>query len=323
VLCNELVRPRIIPKPLREPSVAFQVLPHVPIAHPDELLSSWIERIGLFYGIGYLGARIILEPNRANNEHGQVDDIDSSASIRQLAMRWSGLPEKFVPVLLCRRDEEVLELSARLTYCPDCWNQDVKKDTSPYVRRSWATWFAVACWKHNKWLSAREPHGRYGSDLNGWAPVWQTNITWARGANVEHDPATALLASGLESHAIATPDCPWAEFKTDFDRLARTRSSGVIVLASAPELFGMRSSVWEALEIGRSRRITDAHLFGYRGSRPGWLAGRIASVVAAVEALRIAERRSAAFDTVRRVLLGNPGGQLLIEKFRGCHSRVE
>jgi hypothetical protein len=71
-----------------------------------------------------------------------------------------------------------------------------------------------------------------------------------------------------------------------------------------------------------SRRITDAHLFGYRGSRPGWLAGRIASVVAAVEALRIAERRSAAFDTVRRVLLGNPGGQLLIEKFRGGHSRV-
>jgi hypothetical protein len=181
VLCNELVRPRLIPKPLREPSVAFQVLPHVPIPHPDELLSSWIERIGLFYGIGYLGARIILEPNRANNEHGQVDDIDSSASIRQQAMRWSGLPEKFVPVLLCRRDEEVLELSARLTYCPDCWNQDVKKDTSPYVRRNWATWSAVACWKHNKWLSAREPHGRVGSDLNGWAPVWQTDITWARG----------------------------------------------------------------------------------------------------------------------------------------------
>jgi hypothetical protein len=84
VLCNELVRRRLISKPLREPSVAFQVLPHVRIAHPDELLSSWIERIGLFYGIGYLGARIILEPTRANNEHGQVDDIDSSASIRHL-----------------------------------------------------------------------------------------------------------------------------------------------------------------------------------------------------------------------------------------------
>jgi hypothetical protein len=84
----------------------------------------------------------------------------------------------------------------------------------------------------------------------------------------------------------------------------------------------MRSCVWESLEIGRSRRITDAHLFGYRGARPGWLAGRIASVVAAVEALRIAEGQSAAFDTARRVLLGNPDGKLLIQRVRGTRSRV-
>jgi len=147
---------------------------------------------------------------------------------------------------------------------------------------------------------------RYGSGLNGWARVWQTNTIWARGANVEHDPATALLASGLDSHAVATPDCSWADFKTDFDRLARKRSSGICVLASAPGLFGMRSGVWESLEIGRSRRITDVHLFGYRGARPGWLACRIASVVAAVEALRNAERRSAAFDTVRPVYWAIP-----------------
>jgi hypothetical protein len=83
----------------------------------------------------------------------------------------------------------------------------------------------------------------------------------------------------------------------------------------------MRSCVWESLEIRRSRRITDAHLFGYHCARPGWLAGRIASVAAAVEALRIAEGRSAAFDAVRRVLLGNPGGQLLIQSIRGTRHR--
>ena len=57
-------------------------LPYAPPPNSDELLSSWIERIGLFYGIGYLRARVMLDPTRFANVWGENEDLDSSEDIR-------------------------------------------------------------------------------------------------------------------------------------------------------------------------------------------------------------------------------------------------
>jgi hypothetical protein len=51
----------------RERSHLAMPLPYAPLPNSDELLSSWIERIGLFYGIGYLRARVMLDPTRLAN----------------------------------------------------------------------------------------------------------------------------------------------------------------------------------------------------------------------------------------------------------------
>jgi hypothetical protein len=125
-------------------NLPLAVLPYAPPPHTDELLSSWIERLGHFYGIGYLGARVILEPSRAANKRGVNEDLDSSESIRNAAILWSGFAERLMPPVV-PMDDTVLEASARLAYCAECWNEDVERGQSPYIRRKWINWLCVAC----------------------------------------------------------------------------------------------------------------------------------------------------------------------------------
>jgi hypothetical protein len=55
--------------------------------------------------------------------------------------------------------------------------------------------------------------------------------------------------------------------------------------------------VFQSLEIGSPNpRITDAHLRGYDRCQPGWIAGRIGCLVAAVEIVRILRDRQSAFE---------------------------
>jgi hypothetical protein len=297
-------------------------LPYAPSPQPDELLSSWIERIGLFYNIGYLGARVILEPSRTANERTVNEDLDSSESVRKSAILWSGFPEKLVPELLARSDEAILEVSARLSYCPECWNEDAEQCRSPYVRKAWARWSSVTCPEHKTWLYAREPYSGLGSELNGWASVWQTNPRWAETAHVRHDPALRSFALGLEGHAVAVPDCSWSDLDRDFDRLAREPCCFVLARVATPEHAGMRNLVWESLEVGgNSRRIVDAHLRGYNRLQPGWIAGRISCMVIAVEVLRILEGQVPAIKLVRTAFESHPAAERLVSECKALQSQ--
>jgi hypothetical protein len=65
-------------------------LPYAPPPNSDGLLSSWIERIGLFYGIGYL----MLAPTRPANVWGENEDLDSSEDIRRLLPWLSATPSR-------------------------------------------------------------------------------------------------------------------------------------------------------------------------------------------------------------------------------------
>jgi hypothetical protein len=302
--------------------VSLKALPYVPKPQVDELLSSWIERIGLFYGIGYLGARVILEPSRTANERAANEDLDSSESIRQMAMQWSGLPENLIPELVPRQDETTLEVSARLAYCPACWTGDVRQGRSPYIRRNWTKWSCVACSEHKTWLYAREPLNGFGSELNGWASVWQSDASWAKSAHVRHEPELLSFALGLEGRAIANPDCSWEDLENDFERLVGQGWHSVLSVVTRPEHGGVRSVLWESIEVGGpSRRITDAHLHGYGRSQPGWIAGRISCLVAATEIFRILEDRPPAMNLVRRTLEEHAGGRRLIDECRAGQSQ--
>jgi hypothetical protein len=301
-------------------NLPLAVLPYAPPPHTDELLSSWIERLGHFYGIGYLGARVILEPSRAANKRGVNEDLDSSESIRNAAILWSGFAERLMPPVV-PMDDTVLEASARLAYCAECWNEDVERGQSPYIRRKWINWLCVACSEHGCWLNAREPHVGYGSELNGWAPVWQSNANWAQAAHVPYEPALLSFALGLESNSISLPNCSWASLEADFESLVHENRL-VLRLMGKPEYGGMFHQVFQALEVGsRNPRITDAHLRGYGRSRPGWIAARIGCVVAAVEIVRIVQDRQPAIEIAKRTIEGYPGARHLVDECRELQSQ--
>jgi hypothetical protein len=282
-----------------------------------ELLSSWIERIGLFYGIGYSHASGILQPSRTTNERGINDDLDSSDSVRKNAIIWTGVAETIVPEVLPDRDEGTLEVAARLAYCPECWNRDVENGHSPFVRRSWTDWACVTCWYHSTWLRAREPHAGVGDQVNGWAPVWQSNRRWAQAAHLRFEPALGSIALGFESHVFEGPDCTWSDLELEFHRLKRGLGLAILARVAMRENLGVRSRVSDALEVGEHRRrITDANLRGYKRSRPGWIADRISSLVSATEILRLLDHRGAAIERVRRELERHPASQRLVDECR-------
>jgi hypothetical protein len=143
-----------------------------------------------------------------------------------------------------------------LAYCPACWNSDVQTGQSPYIRRNWAQWSRVFCSRHKTWLYAREPHNGFGSELNGWAPVWQTNASWANSAHVRHEPELLSFALGLEGRAIANPDCSWEDLEDDFECLSRGRPQSILCTVMKPEHDGVRSVLWESIEVGGPGRDT-------------------------------------------------------------------
>jgi hypothetical protein len=79
-------------------------LPYAPPPNADELLPSWIEQIGIFYGIGYLRARMILDPNRDSIGWGESEDVDSSEMLRRLLIPWTGYRDQSLPPTLAKAD---------------------------------------------------------------------------------------------------------------------------------------------------------------------------------------------------------------------------
>ena len=112
-----------------------------------------------------------------------------------------------------------------------------------------------------------------------------------------------------------SPDCTWAELQSDLDRVCDGRL--LLSLILGPECWGLRDRVRECLELtGRTRHVRDSHLYGYVGDRPGWIACRIASIVVAVEILRLFENRPPAIDIARWAIEGHPASEDLMHKGR-------
>jgi hypothetical protein len=292
-----------------------QQLPYAPLPHSDELLSSWTERIGIFYGIGYLRARVIIDPNRAANSYGENEDLDASEDLRRLLVSWTGHGENAVPPVLPKSTDEVLDVSARLAYCPSCWFDDAKSGQSPYVRRAWASWSTVLCAEHQTWLCARRPGAHTGSELNGWAPVWQSIPVWAAAACLQHDPVLREFTRGFDAEMARPPMCGWHDLDCDIQGLIRGKSR-IVSLVARPECFDIRAQVWEAIAVSNTPRVTELDLRGYRRDKPGWLTERICCVSLAAEIRRMALGLPPAFDAIRSLLEAHPDASKLLRDCR-------
>jgi len=290
-------------------------LPYAPLPHSDELLSSWMERISIFYGIGYLRARFILDPNRTAVIHGNNEDFDASEYLRRRLALWTGQSDRAIPRTLSTLTDDALDVAARVTYCSRCWSDDARSGQSPYVRRVWSSWSTVLCAEHQVWLCARRPGHQTGTELNGWAPVWQSIPDWAVAACVRHDPAIREFTVGFEAEMAHPPICGWHDLSFDIQELVREKST-VMALVAKPACAGIRADVWKVLEASNGPRITELDLRGYRRDKPGWITERICCVALAVEIRRIIQGRAPAFEGVRDLLTARPDARKLLFESR-------
>jgi hypothetical protein len=164
---------------------------------------------GLFYGIGYL-ARVMLDPTRLAKCMGKNEDLDSSEDICRLLISLTGYGEHVVPPCFFPRRvaECLMSRQGSLTA------KHVGMRTLRMVRR--------------------RARSQFGSELNGWAPVWQTDSNWALAAYLRHDPAMRPFASGFDARSILPPTCGWKCVDAEFQAMVLNEAC-VLQLASRPE----------------------------------------------------------------------------------------
>ena len=292
-----------------------QRLPYAPPPYTDEVLSSWIERIGIFYGIGLLGARTLLTPTVWPVEWAKNEDLDTCYELRRLAVTWTGRDGSSSPAVWSESDSRMLEVSARLAYCPKCWDDDADNGRAPYIRRAWARWACVSCPSHKNWLAARMPGIGFGSTLNGWAAVWQSSRNWAQAAGLPYDPNRTAAARTFEPDSLKRPDCSWTDFEHQLAGLASTpgnadprvfHGDSVLGAVVRPELIGVRAKILRALQIRTPTvLVSDLDLRGYRRKEPGWISERIACLVMALDITRLEAARAPVLRDIRAIIEGS------------------
>lgn len=137
----------------------------------DELLSSWIARLAIFYGMGP-STLISFLPPKLESPIGDIDHQASPNFLNALSAR-TGVPvdrlkattlgayegwlyqdfnsyQTLVPWLLPRTYTRSYK-SSGLQFCPQC----LAEDDIPYFRRIWRLAFVVLCNKHNAVLIDR------------------------------------------------------------------------------------------------------------------------------------------------------------------------
>jgi hypothetical protein len=134
---------------------------------PDELLSSWINRLALANGIaprsfsGVLGCgdgmwspRLDLQlPGHIAAFLGDRSGVPQDAISAMALTGWA-----LTPLLLPRRENTRRQRSTWMQYCPQCFAQD----ETPYFRRQWRLASRISCFVHGCGLRDRCPACRSG-----------------------------------------------------------------------------------------------------------------------------------------------------------------
>lgn len=153
-------------------------LPRIPVCPTplsDECFSSWVERTACFYGCAT--DRWVGQFSTDLQCLGESSvDWDLSAEARAVLSAWSAISITNLPRL--SDAALVLPMNARLTFCEQCWDDDVQNGDQPYVRRSWLNWATVHCDRHRAFLSSINRSVVANSSGVSWQDVWSRKAAW-------------------------------------------------------------------------------------------------------------------------------------------------
>lgn len=277
-------------------------LPIVPRAWPDEALSSWVERVAVFYGGDYelgLGAVYARAGRLPLLQHY---DVDTDAKAREIVCAWSDRNDAQVPAILDPAADDTLPQPARLTYCPACWDDDVSAGRQPYVRRRWLRWSVVHCDVHLNWLTAKRPAPPKECQHPGWADAWRSRPHWAQCFDLRYEPQFAQTLVGFEPHRVQLPMLDWRGLDADLGRFEQAADSEnraredcaihrtILTVVRFAALEPLRYKVADRVVPNDSCiDIVDT----VRSRVPLWHGTRLISMLIAVEYLRLIESRTA------------------------------
>lgn len=280
--------------------MSSEMLPVVPKPLSDESLSSWVERIAMFYGGDYEAGLAGLYLRAGRPSWQREYDLDTDRQLRAGLCSWTGVADGDVPAILDAASDDTLPRHARVTYCPDCWDDDAKAGRAPYGRRRWMKWSVVHCERHRCWLAARRMPRLKESEYGGWAPLWSSRAQWAKCFEWPLAQSAATLHLGFESASIKLKDTAWPSLNADlvqFERSADCDGNKVGSLAiSRAVLDAVRLGYVDSLRysvgdlIARGSPCTDA-VDQLRSDVPVWQGTRVISMLIAVEYLRVTENR--------------------------------
>jgi hypothetical protein len=148
-------------------------IPICPAPLAKECLSSWIERTACFYGCDL--DRWLWQFSVALNTDRALD-LDLSMELRAMLSEWTGISFNRIPRLA--DPSTVLPNGARLAFCEQCWDEDVRTGNQPYVRCHWLNWTTVHCCRHREFLSAKNRSVDAHAPHRTWQEVWACKPSW-------------------------------------------------------------------------------------------------------------------------------------------------
>ena len=198
------------PAVARDPPRPRARLNLAPRLHPDETLSSWLERFAGAYGMTlgefflWLGYRNFL------GYHEVPHDLDVSPppDLAGVLALHTGLSAE---LLAAHRMEafDALPPRWRRTFCPECWIEE-----GPYRRFEWAHNLSLVCPRHRRFLSER-PLRREGPFLpwheESWTEFYHDTNAWRDlRPSWDSEPWIRICAAlGVEPHAEFLRAWPW------------------------------------------------------------------------------------------------------------------
>jgi hypothetical protein len=297
-------------------------LPAFPLPARDESLSSWIERVGMFYGCDF---EFWLGPVMALFGTGPSTrdiDVDSDPRFRDVFRQWTGLTEMRLPPILPSASSAVLPPLARLAFCPHCWDDDVAGGAPPYVRRAWSHWSCVHCPVHHKFLATRTASPwQYRNLISPWLPVWRSKRSWIEAFGwppaLDRPDSTLWHAPGRSSFWSAEQ---WQALSIQLERFigvdsqastgARPdgREQRVLSLAQSPALREVAKDISDVATSAGAQwavRMTEDDLrrrFADCPDPPALLETRIGIVLVAAEIIRMLDRQEPISPDIARTI---------------------
>ena len=308
-------------------------LPFVPRAQPDELLSSWLERIGLLYGasIEHVLGAVLAGSDRMPAMAGQ--DVDADPWMRERIVRWSGIDESLVPTSISLNG--FLPACGRLAFCGRCWDDDVTQGRPPYIRQRWCHWAVVRCDVHQTWLSSRRPNPSPYCQNIGWSAVWQTTASWAAQFELQEQPEYRTRVIGLCGEEISRHLSFNAQIDADLERLEQcscahpgkdrqTRLHRRILDTTSGELYAAKRSQIAHHVLPETQRFSTRDIVPiFQPTGLLWLGDRLVCLLAAGELLRMREGRSAYSPAIAGIVQTPDAEKLNAPKFTSRLSNGE